>query len=490
MTRPYLTSGISEKTLYACILCLTLLTHASADPTPPGSCLEFTFPVQETQIESNTCTLSVKECSSIKSIYFKAKYIARNSSIPQIVTIGTITRPPFKLIWDISEIPNQLTYGITCFAEAKLRRRKKATIKQEGVFLIHNPVDPPAYELSYSGGRYNSNRASLSLTSSAVSFTAAANICWNEKALLFHIKVDNSHFHSALPKEKLNKLGARIILDPKNKRTAYLSRDILIFMIPVTDMPYQISAAPVYHSDGSFKIEETFDSCKCRSTVSLDDFNGYTVTLSVPRKTLGPVLPESLGCNIITTVLDKNSVIRELSWLKGNQFTINSPFAFGRLTLLKKPFFANGFIQWGLYFLIGLLLGIIALPLSRLAQRLNPLIKFENYEQEEQFIKNINTIIDAEVTNKNFSIEDIALKLSIPPRKVDALIRRHFDRSFKRHLLFCRVEIVKERLRSSNASEISIANSCGFSSIDELERTFRSFNGIMPYRFREENRIS
>lgn len=490
MIKPCLILIITEKILYAYILCLTFLTHVLADPEASSSCLKFTYPVQWTEIKSNTCTLSVRESSSIKSIDFKAKYIPENSSIPQIVTIGTITRPPFKLIWDISEIPNQLTYGITCFAEAKLSRRKKETIKQEGVFLIHNPVDPPGYEVSYSGGRYNINRKSISLTSSTVPFTAQANISWNEKALLFHIKVDNSHFHSALPEEKLNKLGARIILDPRNKRTAYLSKDILIFMIPVADIPYRISTAPVYHSDGSFEIEETFDSCKSHSTVSPDDFKGYTVTFSVPKKVLGSMMPESLGCNIITTVLDENSAIRELSWVKGNQYTTSSPFAFGRLTLLKKPILANAFIQWVLYFFLGLLLGIIAIPLSKAAQKLNPLVKFENYEQEEQLIKNINTIIDAEVTNKKFSIEDIASKLSITPRKLDILIRRHFDRPFRKHLLFCRIEIVKERLRSSNASEISIANSCGFSSIDEMERTFRSFNGITPYRFREENRIS
>lgn len=487
---PFFNSTIPEKIHYIYIVIFAFLTYVSSDPKKSDSCLSFTFPVQETQIRSNTCTLSVAECSSIKSIDFRAKYIPKDSSIPQVVTIGTITRPPFKLIWDISGIPNQLTYGITCFAEAKLSERKKETIKQEGVFLIHNPVDPPGYKVPYAKGFYPYYQTSISLTSSRVTFTAQANISWNEKYLKFQIKVNNSHFHSALPKEKLDKLGAMIILDPKNKRTAYLSKDIRIFMIPVSDKPYRISTNPVYHTDGSFEIEETFDSCQCRSSVSLDDFKGYSVTFSIPHKKLGIKLQEPLGCNIITTVLDENSVIRDLSWLKGNRYTISSPFAFGTLTLLNKPFLANEYFQWGLYFLIGLLLGIIALPLIKVARKLNPLVKFENYEQEEQLIRNINTIIDAEVVNKKFSLEDIAKKLSIPARKVDTLIKRHYGRPFKKHLLFCRIEIVKERLRSSNASEISIANSCGFSSIDEMERIFRSFNGMTPYRFREQNKIS
>ena len=479
---------IGKIPLYFIILITLFVTEVSAESE---SCLKFNNPVPWIQLKSSPCTLSVTKCPRVRSIKFKAKYIPKDSTIPQIVTIGNITRPPYKLIWDISEIPNQLTYGITCLAEAKIRYRKKKTIKQEGIFLIHNPVEPLEYEISYSAYKqYNKNRKSIALSSPNLSFTAKVNISWNEKALLFHIKVNNSHFHSALTKEKLGKIGVKIFLDPQNKRTAYLSKDILFFKIPVDNKPYRVSTVPVYDSDGSFDIKEEYDTCNYYCSVFPEDFKGYTVKFSIPQRAFGYSLPISLGCNVIATVLDENSSIKEVSWVQGNSYTVTSPFAYGKLQLLEKPILANPLILWALCFIIGLVLGIIAMPVYKAAQRFNTLIKFEDYEHEEELVKNMNTIIDAEITNKNFTVEDIALKLVIPSKKVDKIVKRHFGRSFKKHLLYSRIEIVKERLRSSNASEISIANSCGFSSIDEMEKAFRSFNGMTPYKYREENRIS
>ena len=478
---------IGKIPLYPIILIAILVTEVSAESE---SCIIFNNPVPWTQLKSSPCTLSVKNCPLVKSITFKAKYIPKDSTIPQIVTIGDITRPPYKLLWDISEIPNQLTYGITCLAEAKLKFRKKKTIKQEGIFLIHQPVESPEYDISYSDYiHHNKNRKSITLSSPNLSFTAKANISWDEKGLLFHIAVNNSHFHSALPRANLDKIGVKIYLDPQNKRAAYLSEDILVFIIPVTNMPFRISTMSVYDSDGSFDIKEKYDTCNYYCSVFAEDFKGYTIKFSIPQRAFGSGLPISFGCNVIATVMDENSSIKEISWVQDNGFNIRSPFVYGKLTLLEKPILANPLILWILCFIIGLILGIIAIPVYKTAQRFNTLIKFEDYEHEEELLKNMNTIVNAEVTNKNFTVEDIASKLSIPPKKIDKLIKHHFGRSFKRYLLFSRIEIVKERLRSSNASEISIANSCGFSSINEMEKAFRTFNGITPYKYREENRI-
>lgn len=478
-----------ERFPYSIITIIMLLAlQASADLK---SCLKFIHPVPWTQLKASPCTLSVRECHGVRSITFMAEYLPQNTSKSKIITIGTITRPPFKLMWDISKIPNQLTYGITCFAEAKLRYRREMTIKQGGIFLIHTPVEPPEYEISYFVyNRYNKNRKSITLSSPDLSSTAKVNISWNEKALMFYIKVNNSGFHSALPKEKLGTIGVKILLDPQNKRTAYFSKDILIFMIPVDRKPYRIYSASIYNSDGSFNVKETHDTCVYYNSVLAEDFKGYTAKFLIPQRAFVNGIPLSLGCNVIATVLDENSSVRELSWIKGNNHTISSPFAYGKLLLLEKPVLANPLILFALCFIIGLILGIIATSLYKSAQKFNTLVKFEGYEQEEQLIININTIIEAEITNKNFTIEDIASKLVISPRKVDKLVKRHFGRSFKKHLLYSRIEIVKERLRSSNASEISIANSCGFSSIDHMEKAFRSFNGTTPYKYREQNRIS
>jgi transcriptional regulator GlxA family with amidase domain len=98
--------------------------------------------------------------------------------------------------------------------------------------------------------------------------------------------------------------------------------------------------------------------------------------------------------------------------------------------------------------------------------------------------------MEAEVTNPKFSIADITSKLSLDSGVVNKHLKRSYNCTFKKHLLSLRIEIVKERLRSSNASEISIAKSCGFKTVDEMEKAFRALTGSTPYRYREENRVA
>ena len=52
------------------------------------------------------------------------------------------------------------------------------------------------------------------------------------------------------------------------------------------------------------------------------------------------------------------------------------------------------------------------------------------------------------------------------------------------------IEIAGERLRSSHFSETSIAASCGFSGMGELEKYFKKFCRTTPYKFREEYQVT
>ncbi len=457
----------------------------------PQSCIEFIQPAKWTAVKSPSCTLSVYACAYVNSIHFKAQYIPENDSLSRIVSIGHITRRPFKLIWDISKIPNQLTYGITCIIEAEISDGKKETRKQEGIFLAHKPVTSPKNKVPYSRKkRFSDIQEPILLSSQTLSSEAQVYSTWNEKTLRFHIEVTNPLFYTTLPESKLNKLGVKISIDPRNKRNAYLSEDILIFMIPVTNKPYIIVAKSIYSPDGSFDIKESHNSCLYPCTVTNEDFKGYTVDFSIPQEILGTPPPQSITCNIIATVLDESTKIKPLSWVQGNHYVIHSPQAYGTLTLRRKPYLASPFLLWLISFVLGIIIGVIGILLYKLVLKFNTLLRFENSEQEEGLIKNIKTIIEAEITNKDFSINDIAARLSLPPGKINKIIKRYVRKNFKKHLLYSRIEIVKERLRSSNASETSIAQSCGFTSVNEMEKTFHSFTGSTPYRYREDNRIT
>jgi AraC-like DNA-binding protein len=336
--------------------------------------------------------------------------------------------------------------------------------------------------------RYNTH--SITLIKPYVFSKAYTKISWNEKYLLFHVEVNNSLFYSTLPAEILEKIGVTIHLDPANSKKPYISEEIACFKIPVNHEPYQIKKIPSYNPDGTFEYKDTILPCKFNKSVIMENFKGYTIDFYIPQKFFGMSLPEMIGFNIIAAVIDEKSNVKELSWIQGSDDFITSPFTYGKLIILKKPFLANPFLLWFLSFAIGILLGISGIYIRKLAKRYNPLVKFEDSEFEEQLIKNIDIIFEAEIINHNFNINDISSKLKISRQKVNAIVKKHYGRTFKNHLLFCRVEIVKERLRSSNASESAIAKSCGFESVNEMEKQFHHFNGTSPYNFRINNRIT
>ena len=62
--------------------------------------------------------------------------------------------------------------------------------------------------------------------------------------------------------------------------------------------------------------------------------------------------------------------------------------------------------------------------------------------------------------------------------------------SFKRFVMKSRLEIAKERLRSSHASQAAVADSCGFKNVDEMAKYFQKFCGTTPSFYRRENQVA
>jgi transcriptional regulator GlxA family with amidase domain len=53
-----------------------------------------------------------------------------------------------------------------------------------------------------------------------------------------------------------------------------------------------------------------------------------------------------------------------------------------------------------------------------------------------------------------------------------------------------RVEIAKERLRSSHASQAAVADSCGFKNLEEMAKYFQKFCRTSPSLYRRENQVA
>ena len=84
------------------------------------------------------------------------------------------------------------------------------------------------------------------------------------------------------------------------------------------------------------------------------------------------------------------------------------------------------------------------------------------------------------------SIEDVAEKFHISPSNLAHKFKDTVNISFQKYVNFRRLMRSKEMLRDTKLSISEVAYSCGFGSISQFNRIFRSSTGISPTQYREQ----
>ncbi|MBD3390971.1 MAG: helix-turn-helix domain-containing protein [Chitinivibrionales bacterium] len=474
-----------------CVILFLLVAWRISQSSAAGRCLEFAYPVSGTHITGKTCTLAVDACSSVRSVALRARYLAQDSKTARMKTLGNITRPPFKLIWDLSDLPIQLGPGMTLYAEARLADGSARLRKQEGIFLTHYPVETPEYAVTYRAADKPGRVRPLELTSTQTSASARAYVTWDENALLFRIEVRDPLFYNSLPKRKLTRMGVEILIDPKSKRDAYASENTVIVSIPVIGEPQRVQSRPRAGEDGSFELVRSSERTSFETNVIQADFKGYRVSCAIPWSAFDNGRPGSFGCNILARALDKSTSVQTLSWAGQKGEFLYSPYVWGTMRVAGKPLFANVVLLWAASCLAGFGLGAgLALLYRNMSRFGSPLARFEHSEEDQRLYETITTAVHENVTDRSMTLEDLSQRLAVSPRKVNQLVHRNNGESFHDFVMRSRIEIAKERLRSSHSSEAAIASSCGFTSVDEMEKYFRRFCRTTPYKFREEYQVT
>lgn len=460
----------------------------------PESCLQFELPAPKSIITTPLCTLSVSatKCTKkIRQLELQARYLAQNSDSATIISLGTISRPPFTLIWDISDIPNQLFSGASFLAEATLSNGDVEAVHRDGIFFTHQPVERPSHTIPYeiSGTKaLTSDTVQLSPENNTVTITTSCY--WNEKELAFIIKVRDPLFYVNIPRETLASIGIEILIDPTSSRKPFPGKEVFIYAIPLSGKPYRILYKPVADENGGFTYISNTSPCDFEATITTEDFNGFTIYCPVPLAAISSALPDSIGCNIIVkTISPKNDIIRT-SWVKGSLFGTYSPFLWGTFHFNPKPLYKNIYLIIGAFFLVGLLLTLLIAKIVSAARKPQVLNKFERSEAEEEQFSAIREIFDSSVINKNITLDSVAKQLQETPKKLSTLVKKFTGLTFHNYVMYSRIEVAKERLRSSHCSEASIAETCGFSNANEMEKYFMKFHRMTPYKFRSEQQVT
>jgi AraC-like DNA-binding protein len=469
------------------VACLWIQVNASTVDT---SCLSFESPAQGSIISTPSCTIAVRACGRVASMQFSAQYTLPDKSVDTTIRIGGMNSPPYKFAWNMESMPNIVYRGMTIYAQASLKSGAQLTVSRQGIFCINKPIFRTVSVIPY-GKSDESLLFSQSLSGKRFPVTVHASGSWTDEALHFVIRVFTPIMLSTLSKELLAQMGIELCLDPALLRHPYPSDSTIVLTIPLAGAPWIEEHKPLWGADGSFDIAKNKIPASCTFDIRKEDMKGFAVTVEVPKELMAGSVPDSFGCNIIVKIPGDNNQIATLSWNNAVGANAYCPVLWATVQELPRPFFQNGIVQWLLSFVAGIFLVLASgLVYFMLKKNSSTLEKFEQSEDEKKIGEKVYRLIEEAVTKKDISLHWVGEKLDLQPPHVERLIRKHKGKSFRDYIMFLRIEIAKERLRSSHASEKSISESCGFKNVTEMEKYFSRYCRTTPYKFRKENQVA
>lgn len=471
-----------------CILAAGFFLHVNS--AADSSCITIDSPRQGMVITTPLCTVAVTACDRVSAISFAAHFLAAGGAGDTSLFLGRITHPPFKLIWNTDAVPNQLYKGMSFSVDAVLRGGERISPTVSGVFLANKPSVTPLATIPWSSSdgyplfarTMSDGRGPLGIHVSA---------WWNRDGIRFIARAEAPAVFKPGMKEKLGDAGIEICIDPRLSRNPFPPPDAFSLVFPLAGKPFTTRYRPLQGPQGSFDIATTKEPCECPFEITMDNRKGFTASVLVPASLFGSYLPDSFGCNVIARLPGDNDQIVRLSWIDAPSFMAFSPFVWASVVRLEGPLYGDipvlGLLSFGAGLALALVVGLVVRFMRR---RSLSFAEFEQSEEEKTMSDQIYQVIDETVTTSGLTLAQVAEKLGMPPRRVEKLIRKHKGKTFREFILFLRTEIAKERLRSSHSNAPSIAESCGFKNVAEMEKCFKKFCRTTPARFRRENQVT
>jgi AraC-like DNA-binding protein len=454
---------------------------------PP--CMVFETPAYGSLIKSATCTLSLSACQDVQTVHFNACFFPGSGMTDTILDLGTISQPPFKLMWNVAEVPNQLFRGMWFSADATLKSGSHLLARQDGVFLYTRQAGAMEINLPSPADQQKMFFVdTLPSIGAPMVLDVLGN--WNSQELHFTVLVMDPAFSMSVPKEKLSELGVVVCLDPLITRLPYPTESSLILSFPLLNKPSRFIYKKI-NDRGNLNFTIDTVEFPYPATIKTAEGKGYGLDIVIPRSLFTYEMPDSLLCNIQMKVLNRNRQVSVISSNRAPSSEAMCPLLWMMIRRQQNGFFSNPLYVFLVCFaagcLIALLVGFLVSSRSAKTVAFN---KLDLSEDDKQLAKTIHSHLEQNVTNKEMNLTEVSRELSIPNSKIESLIKKYNGLSFKKYLLHARVEIAKERLRSSHASESSIAESCGFKSIDEMEKSFVKQCRTTPFRYRRDNQVA
>ena len=231
----------------------------------------------------------------------------------------------------------------------------------------------------------------------------------------------------------------------------------------------------IYINAGKLRI----DYPDCSFTLSKGDFavifpytiHGYTAITSVVDYTLAISRHDIYGDfeNTLTQKHPANPVI------KSSDLPDDIPMLMNELVFLNDCNEQSALIK-----------AIISLILARTL----PLLHLK--PNTEKFKTNLSVRAVTYVTEhftQNISLHTAAITLGISRFDVSRLFSSSIKIGFVKYVNFLRIAYAKELLETTNTSVLDIALKCGYESLRTFNRTFKSYAGTTPLKYRMSKKL-
>jgi AraC-like DNA-binding protein len=456
-------------------------------------CVQFSAPEQKAVIIAPICTLGVaSSCRPIQQVDIMARYLPAQGDSSIVDTIARLRGPSFRYIWNLSSIPNQLSQGIGIIIEVTFADGEMFGTRREGIFLAHQKIDYPTLKpLVYDFPESRSfNHDTVVLASGDPSRLEYVQMYWNEQSIAVRVTVRDPSFSADRSESLLDRMGIEICADPEKKRSLYPSEEDLIITVPLSGEPYRKTFQPTFNADGTFNLNIIKTRLNLSSTVEKQSGRGFTETVTIPAYLFGKTIPTTMGFNVIVSTADARGNLVSSSFIEAAGLNKFSPELWPTLVVLPKPISKIPWIIWIACFVVGITIPLVLYLFFSSFGRASPASAIRRRSDAEKLeFSRIRETIDQFILQPEGTLAAIAGELQTPLPKLRKLVKRATGMSFQNYLQYLRTEIVCERLRSSNATEMVVAATSGFRTIREMQRFFRRFYRMSPEEFRSTQKI-
>lgn len=499
------------------ILCLLVCIHTKhtnanvVDDTPPT--YSWIYPEAYKVHTTDTIRLCVDAIdndngSGIEKVIFYVQYWNADGQYTQRSMIEELHQPPFEVIWDCSDIPDQDYGKLRFYCDVYDNEGNVSKIAENA----HNGASPyfildrnkQLNESSITSMKTNNNitidgRLSEWTTQDSIVFfnndnSIIVQSMWDEVNIYFGIRVEDksviSHYdeNSSDYETMIWEDIVEVYIDSKHDHKEMRGQDDISYLMAAGGKFYKRIA---YIEDDEYLsyIRDDVTGAVFVEGILNDNRNddsGYNVELAVPWEELEiePGSQPSIGLELWNNDKDYNQGSYSYSGWTTKSSNLNNTSEWGNLVFVDEK--TESFGKYALY-IACILTCALAVPVIVFLFRVKT--KHDGIGIEKKYIKISKDYINVNYANETLSRDDIANEVGLTPAYFGHVFKQETGKNVKDYLNDIRINKAKDLLVTTDKTIAEIAYETGFSSQSYFGQKFKQREKISPkdYRHKHQN---